>query len=162
KLKDETAAKVKVQGDLKKTQGLLTKSEANAKSLTAAGESAVETLKKVAEAAGSKFVDLKTSGASLVKDVKEVKSLSQKKDPGGDMRRLEGELGTAKAELGRRWSPAEMLAAWRDALPGDAGNALGERALKDADRVEALPGATDEQKAQAQLVRGLVLKNREK
>jgi hypothetical protein len=82
------------------------------------------------------------------------------KDPGGEVRKLQDEAYRARAALQERWPPAELMPVWMLLLEQNRDDAnLAAKALRDADRVKADPSASPAQKGQAQLVRGLALRN---
>jgi hypothetical protein len=156
KLKDATALTLATQDKLKVAE----KHEAE---LKAASTEANAALKEVAAAVGVKLTDAKADQARLVTAVKDADRLAKMKDPKGEIGKLERDLAADRAKLKERWEPDEMLPVWLAVLREQRDRKdLAERATRDAERVLAAPSATPVQKARAEVIRGLALRNEEK
>jgi hypothetical protein len=81
-------------------------------------------------------------------------------DPQGRLRSLEDRVQRHEAELGQRWRPEEMLGVWLPLLDNERGRRdLAERAAQDAERVRHDERATEADRARADVIRGLALRN---
>jgi hypothetical protein len=121
------------------------------------------TLQKItAELAAAKLVDPKEK-VDVGAAVKKVIDVAKMKDPGGEIRKQRDDLARAMASLQARWRPEEMLPLWRLLLEQNRGRTeLANKAVLDVNRVKADGGATMAQKGEAQIVRGLALRNNER
>jgi hypothetical protein len=146
---------------------------AREKTLKAANDAQDTALKDLAEAVSFKFVDLKSSGPGLLNAVRDTVKAANVKDARGELRTLRSKLDRSlaqreadqakfKAELKDRWKPEEMLSFWVPLLQDRSQTGLAAQAQRDVERVLASRSATDLQKGQAYLVRGLALRNQEK
>jgi hypothetical protein len=98
--------------------------------------------------------------ARVPEAVRKAIDLAKAKDPQGEVRKLQDEAARATAALSERWRPAELMPVWVLLLEQNRESAdLANKALRDAERVKADSSATPAQKGQAQLVRGLALRN---
>ncbi len=148
---------------LTETRGMLQTARAELKQSQAEQAAAVAALKEVAKEVSSDFTDVKTSKETLLRDVRGTVARAKTSDPKGTLERLERELAADRARLAQRWEPAQMLPVWLPLLDQERGRAdLASRADQDARRVLGDPAATAEQKGQALLIQGLVLRNEQK
>jgi hypothetical protein len=158
----------RLAGELKEAKGLaeergdkLKAAEGRERTLKAANAEALAALKQVAEAAESKFTDVKDRDR-LAKEVGEKVRLGKVSDPSGRIRKLQEELARDRAKLKERWEPGQMLGFWLSALQDRARVDLAPNAVRDAERVLADRSATAQDKGKAELIRGLALRNEEK
>jgi hypothetical protein len=156
KLKD--AAKL-----AKETGDKLKVAELQVRDLKEGNAQANSALKDIATAAGIKFADLKEDGKKLVQAVQEKDKLAKMKDPKGEIRKLETALAADRATLKQRWNPEEMLGYWLPILQQGRSKAqFGAKAVQDADRVLTSAKSTETDKARAQVIQGLALRNEDK
>lgn len=162
KANDDLTAKLKdTDAKLTTTMTQLDDARKREADLKAVNEATLASLKEVGKAVDFKLTDAKAA-PDLIKEVRETRRIATMVDPKGYIRKLEGEQGIDREKLKDRWEPAEMLAYWLVILQSDRGrDDLAKRALTDADRVLKDRSASPEAKGQAEVIRGLVHRNRE-
>jgi hypothetical protein len=129
------------------------------KALQAETAAALKAFQAIGKTLGAKVDSLKDQDM-LMREVAEMKAVADKKDPKGDIRRLEAELAADRATLANRWDPASLLEVWLPVLQTERGRKdLADRALRDAALVEGEAKVTAEQKAQIAALRGLAARN---
>src|SRR5262249_21441677 len=120
-------------------------------------------LKKITDdLVAAKFLDPKADRTALAQGVQDALKTASTVDAGGRLREMQAEVNRAKEQLDQRWQPTEMLAVWLPVLNNRGNRALATKAIADANRVLSDDKATAGQKAQAQAVLGLALRNQEK
>jgi hypothetical protein len=137
--------------------------EERERELAAGQASARDELKKLAdELVKAKLLDPKADKDGLLHAVQSTIRLAAAADSQGMIRTLQAEANRFRDQLGQRWQPSEMLTYWLPIL-GDRGRAdLATKAAVDAARVAADTAATPADKARAEAVLGLALRNQGK
>ncbi len=107
-----------------------------------------------------KWLDAKAGKAGLRPALATVLKLAATVDPQGRMHALEDRVNRDEVELAQRWKPQEMLVLWLPILDDERGRLdLAERALRDADRVQSDEKSSAADRARAEVIRGLALRN---
>ncbi len=121
------------------------------------------TLKKIAdELADAKLLDLKGK-PDVVAAVKKAIDVAKTKDAQGIIRRQRDEITQLSASLKASRPPEEMLPLWLLLLDENRGRAeLASQAAMDVERVKTDPKAPPARKGEAEVVRGLALRNADK
>jgi Tetratricopeptide repeat len=146
----------------KKTEADLTAANAKAAKLTTDLKAANEAAKDIRQVlVKHKLVDDNASTVQVLDGVKRALGLAQSSDPNGMIRQLQKEIGEAKTTLAERWNPQDMLAVWLPVLEDRSQKDLAAKAEQDAKRVLMDPKATPQQKAMAEVLLGLALRNQE-
>jgi hypothetical protein len=119
------------------------------------------TLTRVADdLVAGKFLEPKADNDRIPAAVRKAVQAAAVADPTGQVRQLQARLEKAEAELKTRSKPEDMLAVWLPLLEQDqARQEFAARAAQDAQRVESDPAATPADKARAEAIRGLALRN---
>jgi TolA-binding protein len=167
-LKTETAdlsEKLKKTGDdLKDRDDQLKKEKENlrvAKADLATEQAMVE--KIMNDLAEAKYLDKKAGKAGILQGLRAVLRLAAVVDPKGLLRSLEERVDRDETALKERWKPQEMLGFWLPLLEANRDREdLAEDALADARRVQRDETATPADRARADIIRGLALRNEEK
>ncbi len=134
--------------------------DARAMKLKATNDELSGTLKKITDELATAKLLGAGDQAHVAEAVRKAIELAAAKDPQGQVRKLQDEAAQAKAALQERWRPAELMPVWVLLLDQNRDDAdLATKAIRDSDRVKADASATPGQKGQAQLVRGLALRN---
>jgi hypothetical protein len=120
-----------------------------------------KSLKDITDAlTAAKFLDPKAGKAGALKAVQNALHAATTADPTGVVRDLRARADRDAAALKQRWTPAEMLAVWLAALQKERTDKdLAARAGLDAQRVLDDSSATAADRARAEVVRGLALRN---
>lgn len=158
------AAKVK-EAEEKVTTGeaKLKAAEARERELAAAKAAGDAELKQVAdELAKAKLLPADAGKDALLQGVRSAAKLATAADSQGLARGLQAEVARLSDQLGQRWQPREMLTYWFPILRYGGRADLAAKAARDAERVEADPAATPADKARAEAVLGLALRNQGK
>jgi hypothetical protein len=170
KLQKATEENTKLAGDLKTAEKTIKEHDADLTSakeqntkLKSANDELNATLTKIRdELAKAKFLDPKDR-PNVGEAVKRVVDVAKIKDAQGMIRRQRDAIAQLSASLKERWQPEEMLPLWLLLLDENRNRTeLASRAMKDAERVKMDPRATAVQKGEAEIVRGLALRNAEK
>jgi hypothetical protein len=121
-------------------------------------------LQRVADdLAAAKYLDGKAGKAGIPQALKEALRMAAEVDPEGLLRQLRKQVARDEAELKERWRPEEMLTFWLPILEQDRRRKdLAAKAALDADRVLRDESATPADRARAELIRGLALRNEDK
>jgi hypothetical protein len=130
----------------------------------AAGKAAAEgELKKLAdELANAKLIDAKAGQKDLLQGVQSAIKLAATADSQGLVRGLQREVAGIRDQLAQRWRPGEMLTFWLPVLNDRSRRDLAGRAALDARRVADDASASPAEKARAEAVLGLALRNQGK
>jgi hypothetical protein len=168
KAKEEAAAleeKVaKAEAEVKDAQKKVAQAAQREKALVKAKETAEGSLKSVSDQlVEARYLDAGAGSDKVPEGVRKALAMAATVDPQGLIRRLQAQTVRDEAELRRRHTPEEMLRLWLPVLQVQRQRKdLAELALEDVDRVMRDDRASALQKAQAQLLRGLVLRNEER
>lgn len=110
-----------------------------------------------------KWIDEKADRRALFAGLAKALRMAAINDPKGYIQELEGRVAKDEAELKERWRPEEMLSLWMEVLHDPrARNDLGEKATLDVSRVLKDEAASPADRARAEVIRGLALRNEEK
>jgi hypothetical protein len=116
----------------------------------------------VKELIGADFLKQGADPKMALEGVKEAIKTAKTLDRDGQLRNLQGQIAQKDAELKQRRQPKEMLPVWLGALQDRDRKDLAADAVKDADRVLTDKAASAAEKARAQVVKGLALRNQGK
>jgi hypothetical protein len=153
----------KSSDDLKERDDQLKKEKENLRVAKAALEADQATLEKVIDdLADAKYLDKKAGKAGIQKGLQAALRMAAVVDPKGLVRSLEERVDRDEAALRERWKPEEMLSFWLPLLDSNRDrDDLAKGALADARRVQADEAATPADRARAEIIRGLALRNEE-
>jgi tetratricopeptide (TPR) repeat protein len=111
----------------------------------------------------AKWLDAGAGKGAIPQALANALKMAAVKDPESLLRTLQARTARDEAELKERWRPEEMLAFWLPLLDDNRTRAdLARDALRDADRVAGHADASPADRARAEVVRGLALRNEEK
>ncbi|HEY7158305.1 MAG TPA: tetratricopeptide repeat protein, partial [Gemmataceae bacterium] len=141
-----------------------TAADDQAKKLKADNARLNATLKKITdELAAAKLVNPNDKKVDVNDAVRKAVEAAKAKDPSGVIRQQRGEIDRLTAALKGRLGSEDMMPLWRLLLEQNRNRTdLASKAVQDAARVQTGPGATMAQKGEAQIVKGLALRNNEK
>jgi tetratricopeptide (TPR) repeat protein len=135
--------------------------EAKLKESLTAEEAVVK--KVIAELSAAKFLDPRASKDEIASGIQKVVKMAASVDPMGQVRQMQTRAEQSEAALKQRWTPEEMLNVWLPLLEQDRGRKeFAAQAEQDVARVLRDPAATAAEKARAEVIRGLALRNQEK
>jgi hypothetical protein len=164
KAKDESESKLKAAAEQIKTGETQLKAATEREREQAAAKTAAEgELKKIAdELVGAKLLDANAGRKDLLQGLQSAIKLATSTDSQGTLRTLQSEVTRFREQLSQRWQPGEMLTLWLPIL-GDRTRAdLASKAAVDANRVASDATASPADKARAEAVLGLALRNQGK
>ncbi|MEI7853742.1 MAG: hypothetical protein WCJ06_08545 [Planctomycetota bacterium] len=177
----EDTAKKEIAEEKKATEKKLT--EADTKFTTLKGEKTKveESLKKSEDFVGAIGTELsqanlvkdKTNPANVVDGLKKGMEIIQSKDPQGDFRKLQTTFDDTKVKhkqqievvdkkLKESRQPDEMLEYWRALMEKKGQGDLEKKATEDVEKVMVDPSSTPKLKAQAEVLKGITLRNQGK
>ncbi len=109
------------------------------------------------------FLDAKAGKEDVPAGLKDAIRIARMVDPMGYIRKLEGRVSIQEGQLKERWRPEEMLTFWLPLMEQDRDRKdLAAKALQDVGRVLKDPEATPADRAHAEVIRGLALRNDQK
>jgi hypothetical protein len=148
---------------VKERDGLLKAAAEREMNVKVAYDNLHATLKQVTDdLAAARLLDPKAK-PDVKAAVRRAIEVAKTRDPQGDLRKQGEELARLRASMQSRRSPEEMMPLWLLVLEQNRTRTqLAEQAEKDSDSIQAQRDATPVQKGQAQIVRGLALRNTEK
>jgi hypothetical protein len=151
-----TAAEKRAEVEGAKLQAL----EVRERGLAAEKAAADAELDKVARAlTNAKFLDPRTGKAGVVQGVQAAIRVATAGDSQGLVRTLQAEANRLREQLLNRRRPSDMLTYWLPLLQDRSRTDLAEQASSDALRVANDPESTPAEKARAQAIHGLALRN---
>jgi tetratricopeptide (TPR) repeat protein len=158
-----TAEAAKLKTAEESASAKLKAAEGREQALTAEKNSAEGDLAKITdELAKAKLVDPKAGRKGLLDGVQSAVRAATTNDSQGLMRTLQVEANRYREQLGQRWKPNEMLTYWLPLLRDRTRSEIAARAVVDAARVAEDPESTAAEKARAEAVLGLALRNQGK
>ena len=110
----------------------------------------------------AKFIDDKADAPRVLEGLNEAIKLAKMNDPQGEIRQLNKDLSKVRLMLKDRWEPKDMLAIWLPVLETRPAKEVVDRAMIDAERMLKDMKATPQEKARAEALKGLNLRNEEK
>ena len=110
----------------------------------------------------AKLVDAKAGRKGLLQGLQSAVRLASVADSQGLVRTLQGEANRYREQLAQRWRPNEMLTYWFPLLRDRTRSEIAAKAAVDAARVADDAEATPAEKARAEAVLGLALRNQGK
>jgi hypothetical protein len=164
KAKDESEQAKKAAGEqIKAGETRLKAATDRERELAAAKTAAEGELKKITdELVSAKLLDPNAGRKDLLQGLQSAIKLATSADTQGTLRTLQSEVARFREQLSQRWQPGEMLTLWLPVLADRSRADLADRAAVDANRVANDASASAADKARAEAVLGLALRNQGK